>query len=148
MKIWLVCGGRDFKDEEMLNLALDRLASERGKPDLLVEGDARGVDRMSGKWGIKNSIPVKPFPANWTKYGRAAGPIRNQEMLDYCITLCGDLVVIAFPGGTGTANMKNIADKAGVEVLEVDGSTQQIQIRRKRTVRNSNMGGGSSKPLY
>lgn len=148
MKIWLVCGGRDFRDEEMLNLALDRLATEQGKPDLLVEGDARGADRMSGKWGIENGIPVKPIPANWTKYGRRAGPIRNQEMLDYCIALCGDIKVIAFPGGIGTANMKRIAGKAGVEVIEIDGSKKQIQIRRKRTVRNSDMGSGSSQPLY
>jgi len=53
--------------------------------------------------------------AKWSKHGRAAGPIRNQEMIDECKP---DLVV-AFPGGRGTADMVRRAKAAGIRVIEV-----------------------------
>ena len=52
------------------------------------------------------------YPANWKKHGRAAGPIRNKQMLEEAKP---DLV-IAFPGGAGTANMVKQAREAGVKV--------------------------------
>jgi hypothetical protein len=55
------------------------------------------------------------FPAQWDRYGEAAGPIRNAWMLEFGKP---DLVV-AFPGGRGTADMISKARKAGIEVCEV-----------------------------
>lgn len=52
--------------------------------------------------------------ADWSKYGKAAGPMRNQKMLD---EYKPDLVV-ALPGGRGTADMVSRARVAGVEVIE------------------------------
>jgi UDP-N-acetylmuramoylalanine-D-glutamate ligase len=60
-------------------------------------------------------IPVETYEADWDTHGKAAGPIRNKRMLDEGKP---DLVV-AFPGGRGTANMISQARKAGVEVIEV-----------------------------
>jgi hypothetical protein len=55
------------------------------------------------------------FPADWEKYGKAAGPIRNQQIL---VEGKPDLVV-AFQGGRGTANMVSRAQQAGVPVVEI-----------------------------
>lgn len=110
----LVCGGRDFSDTIGAYEKLDRLY-KKYHFDVLIEGDARGADRIAGYWARKNRIDNLKFRANWNKYGNAAGPIRNQQMLDEGRP---DLVV-AFPGGDGTADMIRRARKAGVEVIKV-----------------------------
>jgi PP-loop superfamily ATP-utilizing enzyme len=113
MKV-LVCGGRDWSDTKKTYDTLDKINKEYGI-DVIIEGDARGADRMAGYWARKNRIDLKLYPADWDKYGKAAGYIRNQQMLDEGKP---DLVV-AFPGGKGTAMMVDIARKAGVHVIEV-----------------------------
>lgn len=110
----LVCGGRDFDDAEMLNRFMDELAGDL-VIDVVIEGDARGADRMAGEWARRNAINNIKYCAEWEKLGRKAGPIRNQQMLDEGRT---DLVV-AFPGGRGTADMVKRAREAGIEVIEV-----------------------------
>lgn len=112
----LVCGGRDFKDCGLLFATLDRLAAYNGI-DCIIEGDAHGADRIAGAWAKRRRVDLRLFPADWRKHGRAAGPIRNQAMLDQGRP---DLVV-AFPGGAGTADMVRRAHAAGVEVHIVDG---------------------------
>ncbi len=109
----LVCGGRDFTDTAFAYRVLDRLHKERGI-DTIVEGDARGADRIAGYWARKNRITDLKFPADWKRDGNAAGPIRNQQMLDEGKP---DLVV-AFPGGRGTADMVARARKAGVPIFD------------------------------
>jgi hypothetical protein len=61
-------------------------------------------------------VPIDVYVAQWKKHGRAAGPIRNQRMLDKGKP---DLVV-AFPGGRGTADMIRRAERAGVPVRIAD----------------------------
>lgn len=65
-------------------------------------------------WAIGAGIKATPFPAKWSTYGNAAGPIRNQEMVD-----TKPDIVVAFPGGTGTADAVRRARSAGIEVLEI-----------------------------
>ena len=48
----------------------------------VISGKAPGADTLGEKWAHMNNVPVVPFPADWSKHGRAAGPIRNQQMLD------------------------------------------------------------------
>lgn len=109
----LVCGGRNFAAGEWLFKVLDKLHSEN-EITLIIHGNARGADVLAGAWARKNSVGCQSFPADWGKHGKAAGPIRNQEMLDASTP---DLV-IAFPGARGTADMKNRAQKAGVKIME------------------------------
>lgn len=112
----LVCGSRTFEDTDLLYNTLDRL--HKVNPfDVIIEGDAKGADRMAGYWARKNKVDNLKFPAQWDKYGRAAGPIRNQQMLDEG----KPDVVIAFPVGEarGTRHMMKIAKEAGVEVIEI-----------------------------
>jgi hypothetical protein len=109
----LVCGGRDFGDREFLREVLDELAREH-VVDVVIHGDAVGADRMAGEWARLAGIRELAFPADWQEYRRAAGPIRNRQML---VEAAPD-VVVAFPGRRGTANMIRQARAAGVPVHE------------------------------
>lgn len=110
----LVCGGREFTDREALTQVLEHLRRTRGI-FLLIAGGARGADTMAAEWAKTASIPCEVYMADWDGLGSKAGPIRNQRMLDEGKP---DLVV-AFPGGRGTADMVRRARDAGVEVLEI-----------------------------
>lgn len=112
MKI-LVCGGRDYSDWGRINEVLSSKVTYR---DTIIHGDALGADRLAGKWAKEVGVQVLSYPADWEKYPKAAGPIRNQQMLDEGKP---DLV-IAFPGGRGTADMVRRAKKAGIKVIEIN----------------------------
>jgi hypothetical protein len=111
----IACGGRDFDDCVTIRRALFALhEGPRGPITLLIHGNARGADTEAGRWARDFNIPCGAVPAEWAKYGKRAGPIRNKAMLGQHIDL-----VLAFPGGSGTADMKRQARRAGVEVIEV-----------------------------
>ena len=111
----LVCGGRDYFDEKTMRTVLDKYFY--GREDVLICGMAKGADLMSRRL-VREIAPdahVEEYPADWSKYGKRAGYIRNQQMLDE-----GQPdIVIAFPGGRGTAMMVKIAKEAGVPVHEI-----------------------------
>lgn len=109
----LVCGGRNFNDALTLGSWLGGIHKNDGPITLLIEGGARGADYMARKFAEWQKIPVKTFEADWDRYGNAAGPIRNKQMLDEGKP---DLV-LAFEGGRGTANMVEQAKAVGVRVL-------------------------------
>ena len=111
---WLICGGRDFFDWEMFSSAMSDLVRLRGIPRKVLHGGASGADRLADYWGEKHALEIETRPANWKKHGRAAGPIRNQEMIERKPDL-----VVAFPGGRGTADMVERARNAGVDVAEI-----------------------------
>lgn len=110
----LVCGGRDFADANLLSRVLNNLHQQHVF-SRLIQGGARGADWLAAEWAVANGVPVSSFPAAWDKYGKSAGAIRNAEMLDKGKP---DLVV-AFPGGRGTAHMVSIAKQDGVAVQEI-----------------------------
>src|SRR5262245_46929509 len=99
MKV-LVCGGRDFKDAGRIQSVLS--AFHAAQPIArLIEGGATGADRLARTWARGAQVPVTTFAPRWDLYGKSAGPIRNDRMLHE-----GQPdVVIAFPGGAGTAHM-------------------------------------------
>jgi hypothetical protein len=109
----LVTGGRDFTDRKLLFETLDRLHSVHTFT-VLIHGAASGADRLAGEWAGTRSISIEAHPADWRKHGRAAGPIRNQMMLAEKPEL-----VVAFPGGRGTADMVKRAKNAGLKVVEI-----------------------------
>lgn len=110
----LVCGGREFSDTEKAYKALNKLRLKYGF-GVVIEGDARGADKIAGYWARRNGMENLKYPADWNKYGNKAGIIRNQKMLDEGKP---DLI-IAFPGGKGTADMKDRAKAAGLPIYEL-----------------------------
>lgn len=112
---WLVCGGRDFNDCTFVKGVLDGIVHARGRPERVIHGGQRGVDTFAEEWAKGEKIHTNKVKPEWRRYGYAAGPIRNQKMLD---DWKPDLV-IAFPGGRGTADMVEKAKHTGVVVLEI-----------------------------
>ena len=110
----LVCGGRDWREVELVESTLTRLHAARGPFSRLIHGGARGVDHIAGKWARDNGVLEWDFLPEWHRAGTHDGPARNQRMI---AEGAPDLVV-AFPGGLGTADMVERAKDAGVEVIE------------------------------
>lgn len=119
----LVCGGRDFSDWAKLSKTLHDMFivyDETPFPHLpegfvLIQGGAKGADSLADQWSHLYGVASLEFKADWKTHGKAAGPIRNQQMLDQGSP---DLV-IAFPGGRGTADMVQRSKAAGIEVREI-----------------------------
>ena len=115
MKI-LVCGGRDYKDKKKVFKILDYIVNG-SQSNILINGGAFGADSFAWEWAMDNQAKtcVVTVKANWDKYGKMAGPIRNQQMID---NHHPDLV-LAFPGGAGTRDCIDKALKCGIVVLQV-----------------------------
>jgi hypothetical protein len=111
----LVCGGRDCDDRDFVEKTLDRLLAARGPFERLIHGDARGVDRMAGKWARDHNVLEWDFLPEWHRVDTEDGLSRNQRMIE---AGAPDLVV-AFPGGAGTENMVELAKAAHIEVVQV-----------------------------
>jgi hypothetical protein len=112
-----VCGGRNYADYWTVYDVLTGLHTAI-PIRCIIEGGALGADRFARQWAIDRSILTDQYPVISEVDGPwpAAGPRRNQRML---IISKPDLVV-AFPGGTGTADMVRRAHKASVTVMEIE----------------------------
>ena len=124
----LVCGGRDFDNYVFVRDTLYALCDEFGlwypedeygntlpTVEIIHGGCPSGADKCADEFAIVNWCKFQEFKADWDKHGRAAGPIRNQKMLEEGRP---DLV-LAFRGGRGTADMNRRAEKAGIEVRKI-----------------------------
>ena len=108
----LVCGGRDFENAQLVSEVLNPYLD---KTLIIIQGGAKGADTLAWNWAVSNKVSWMTYPADWDKYGKRAGYIRNVQMLNESKP---DLV-IAFPGGKGTKMMINLAKAANVPVKEV-----------------------------
>lgn len=107
----IIAGGRDYLLQKRDYAILDATL-RAGMITEVVCGGATGVDECGRQWAISNNVPHETFDAHWTKYGMAAGPIRNRAMADYADAL------IAFWDGRsrGTADMITKARGKGLKV--------------------------------
>lgn len=110
--ILLVCGGRDYTDRDAAFSALDRAHAKR-PVTVLIHGAAPGADTLAGEWAEARGIKVIAVRALWEVHGAAAGPLRNQVMLEM-----GPEGAVALPGGRGTADMVRRCRSADVPVWE------------------------------
>ena len=109
----LICGDRNWTDRGPIEAYLASLTPEF---TVVVHGGARGADMIGGEVAKQMGMAVEQYSANWKQYGKAAGPIRNCQMLDSQI----DLVVWFhdnIESSKGTKNMIVQAKKAGVNVV-------------------------------
>lgn len=125
----LVCGGRNFRDYLAVKNELVKL-----RPDVVIHGAASGADSMADRAARDLGISREPYPADWEhcadtcpgwhhrrkrrdggEYCPTAGFRRNQQMIDEG----RPSMVLAFPGGSGTADMVRRAQAAGIEVRRI-----------------------------
>ena len=79
----MITGDRNYKNEVVAEAGIKLIAScYEIKGTSFAHGECRGADKLVGGFAEKYGFEVKKFPAEWDKYGRAAGPIRNKEMVD------------------------------------------------------------------
>lgn len=79
----IVAGGRDYSNQNVVNYYIDRVkdvCDSRGLNLVIVCGMATGADTLGRNYAISNGLEVLEFPANWNKYGKSAGYLRNKEM--------------------------------------------------------------------
>lgn len=99
----IVAGGRDFNDYTVLSREIEQLANTTyaNHEVSIVCGMARGADALGLRFAIEHQVFFYEFPADWTRYGNRAGPIRNRQMGDFADGL------LAFWDGQskGTHNM-------------------------------------------
>ena len=79
----IIAGSRTFNDYDLLKTNLNTLNSITE----IVSGTAKGADLLGERFAVENNIPIKKFPANWSKFGKSAGFLRNKEMAEYADTL-------------------------------------------------------------
>ena len=110
----LVCGGRDYTDQANVDKVLfdETGLRDQYKSGTIIHGNARGADSLAASWGYRMGWKVEAYPADWKTHGRKAGPIRNKQMLEEGKP---DLV-IAFPGGKGTADMIRQAEAKSIRI--------------------------------
>ncbi len=124
-----VTGGREYNVVSAIRLALATLS-----PVEIIHGAARGADTLAGQYGEAIGIKVSKFPADWDKHGKAAGAIRNEQML---LESKPD-VVLAFNGNSGTDHMKTTAHKHGYPVILSDDYGNLQFDTRVHNMRNTN----------
>jgi len=120
----LVTGSRYLNDYNYFSKEMDKFCNSHSIPTTVIHGAARGADTLASRWvremnSMRNHDPIITEieePAKWKLHGKAAGPIRNQLML---VEHKPDMV-LAFPGGKGTANMIKIARWNGVPIVDLE----------------------------
>lgn len=108
----IIAGSRNVPNDKVVERIINRVV---GMYDWnvteVVSGTARGVDRIGEEWAEDHNIPVTRFPAEWGRYGKSAGYIRNYAMASY-----GDVLLAIWDGESkGTQNMIELADKNGIK---------------------------------
>jgi hypothetical protein len=110
-----IVGSRTFSDRQLLHATLAEFVVRHGKPSLVVSGGARGADALGEAWAKAHRIPTRIFRPDWSKKGRAAGVLRNTDIVNACTH------VVAFPStrGKGTQDTVRKAKAQGKPVVEI-----------------------------
>lgn len=112
-----VCGGKDFTNYKFINESLDAFHAQN-KITIMIHGDSPGAERACAKWahGKKCGIIIRPYPHDPIRYGNSSEYIRNALMLEEETPEA----LIAFPGSSGTNDLKRISKKARIPIFEFD----------------------------
>ena len=108
----IIAGTRDFADYEALKTYADYKLSRIEDSIEIVSGGSRGADTLGEQYAREKGYSIKRFPAEWEKYGRSAGPRRNEAMARYA-----DALLAYWDGESrGTKNMIELAKANGLKV--------------------------------
>lgn len=127
----LICGDRNWTNAKFIVDVLT-IIHKSAPVDVVIEGEARGADRFGALAARMIGLPenrILKFPANWTKHGKAAGPIRNRQMLtegkpDLVLAFHNDIA-----NSKGTKDMVRCAMKAGIETRVFAEGKGEINVR-------------------
>lgn len=110
----VVAGSRSFSDYDRLAADLDRLLALRlPAVEIVCGGCPAGADALAVRYARERGLALRVFPAAWRSFGRAAGPLRNEQMAQY-----GDALVAYWDGrSAGTASMVRCASARGLRVV-------------------------------
>lgn len=110
----IIAGGRDFMDYNLLKEKTDKILQEKKVTHkiVIISGCARGADTLGLRYASENAFDVEEYPADWNKYGKKAGYMRNVEMAENADAL------IAFWDGEskGTKHMIDIATERNLPI--------------------------------
>ena len=104
MKYLLIAGGRDFDDAETFDRVVREYIAGNEAGTVIVEGGAKGVDTLAREYAEKNGMTYVEMEADWKKYGRAAGPKRNEAMTKYIFDMNGTALFFWDGKSKGTKN--------------------------------------------
>lgn len=130
----LITGSRNFKDRDLMFMVLHQFSEQHKEEEVtIVHGKCpTGADRLAGEVARELGYKVEEHPANWEQYGKSAGPIRNQAMVDLGADVC-----YGFPLGLsrGTRHCMERARKAGIKTytatLENESRTNEDSVLSK-----------------
>lgn len=110
-----IVGSRIFDDYKLLEKTMDSFVIKHGIPNLVVSGGAKGADTLGELWAKKNGIKTLIFKPEWKKHGKAAGIIRNGDIVNEATHM------VAFVKGKskGTKDSTSKAKKLGIPIIEV-----------------------------
>ena len=113
----IVAGSRCFDDYDLLKSQINEIKVKYEIVEI-VSGTARGADRLGELYAKEHNIPVKRFPADWDRYGKAAGYIRNVQMAEYA-DAC---ICFSINYSRGTEHMINLSklNKLKLRVVRLD----------------------------
>ena len=111
MKV-IIAGGRNFTDYQKLKETCDTILWDQTNIEI-VSGNCRGADLLGEQYAKERGYKIAQFPADWNKYGKSAGPKRNQQMANYTEAL------IAFWDGKsrGTKHMIEMAKQSKLRMI-------------------------------
>ncbi len=118
----IIAGSRDFYSPGIFNNVMTEFLSDIPEDELeIISGGCRGADAIGEQYAKDWNIKCTVFPAEWDKYGKAAGPIRNEQMAKYAAEADRGML-IAFPIGEskGTRNMIKLAQQYGLEIYVIE----------------------------
>jgi len=109
----IVAGSRTINDYSIVKEAIENSGFDVSK---VISGSSEGVDKLAEQWATDNGVEIERHPADWDKWGRSAGPMRNKEMAD-----CADACIIVWDKSSkGTKNMLMQAIKNGLKLYVHD----------------------------
>jgi hypothetical protein len=112
-----VVGDRNFTDYSFVEKTLDRIIKEKKFSDItIVSGGARGVDTLAEMYASKHNLPIKVWEADWDKFGKSAGPIRNEQVVhdsDFMVAFKAEF-------SKGTLNAINQAKNYALECIVIN----------------------------
>lgn len=113
----IIAGCRDFNDYSIVEKEVMNLIGKFiGKIEIeIISGGATGADALGMRFAMEHKLPLIVVPAEWNKYGRSAGPRRNEKMA----RMAGTLIAFWDGKSRGTKNMIDTAKKLGLRVKVV-----------------------------